>query len=786
MVPALVVLAVLVATLGPVLHFPVASRGSTLGAGRPAATTMMVEAQESLARGEGPADGEPLSCQSVGDDVSSSCEAFAPVSTRAILPASAAFATPAARFGASMTYDAADGYVLLFSGSNHNDTWTFANGTWTQQFPARSPPLSVSASMTYDAHDGFVVLFGGEGKSEGNYLNTTYLTDTWSFVHGNWTNLTPGIITSSDLPSPRYGAAMAYDSRDSDVVLFGGDSRRSFLNDTWKFVGGEWTNITATAGGGPSCRFDAGIADDPSEGYVLLFGGVGKRPGGGCGPNILNGSAPGTWSFAGGAWKELYPVTSPPAVWDLGMTFDAADGYVVLFGGIGSNDTASQQTWKYEAGNWNLVEPGGYPPTSPPARFALSLTDDPHDRFVLLFGGLSEPQHDAPSLADAWAYRGSIWANLTENPSPPPRSSAAMTYDVKDGYVLLFGGYTASGPLSDTWKFAAGVWLELTPPQSPPARYGASMAYDSNGEDQFVVLFGGMSGAGALGDTWSFVKGEWTNLTPELPNVSNSPSPRTGAAMTYDPEPKIASIVLFGGQGLAGTLSDTWRFLDGTWTRDQAGGSPPGRTNASFAFDGSMGDDYCLLFGGLNGTTVLGDSWEFTASGTWSPLEAGTAPEPRSGASLVYDSVDGYLVLFGGTRGTAHFGDTWTLAMGLWNQLFPTPTPSARFGAAAAYDAPDSLVLLYGGTGSTSLGGLAFNDTWAFSGTAWVNISLDRTPLPATGIGPSSQSEAIEIDAVGTGGAAAVVIVCVVLVRRRKRNSSIPDPAPPSAPPPTA
>lgn len=124
--------------------------------------------------------------------------------------------------------------------------------------------------------------------------------------------------------------------------------------------------------------------------------------------------------------------------------------------------------------------------------------------------------------------------------------------------------------------------------------------------------------------------------------------------------------------------------------------------------------------------------------------------------------------------------------MGLWNQLFPTPTPSARFGAAAAYDAPDSLVLLYGGTGSTSLGGLAFNDTWAFSGTAWVNISLDRTPLPATGIGPSSQSEAIEIDAVGTGGAAAVVIVCVVLVRRRKRNSSIPDPAPPSAPPPTA
>ena len=41
------------------------------------------------------------------------------------------------------------------------------------------------------------------------------------------------------------------------MVLFGGDFERNFLSDTWKFVGGQWTNVSATAGGSegiPPCR----------------------------------------------------------------------------------------------------------------------------------------------------------------------------------------------------------------------------------------------------------------------------------------------------------------------------------------------------------------------------------------------------------------------------------------------------------------------------------------------------------------------------------------------------
>ena len=99
----------------------------------------------------------------------------------------------------------------------------------------------------------------------------------------------------------------------------------------------------------------------------------------------------------------------------------------------------------------------------------------------------------------------------------------------------------------------SGVWLKLTPPQSPPARYDASMAYDANSAAQYVVLFGGMGHSGALNDTWSFVRGQWTNLTATFPNGSVSPSARYDAAMAYDANSKFGSIVLFGGLGASGS-----------------------------------------------------------------------------------------------------------------------------------------------------------------------------------------------------------------------------------------
>jgi hypothetical protein len=75
----------------------------------------------------------------------------------------------------------------------------------------------------------------------------------------------------------------------------------------------------------------------------------------------------------------------------------------------------------------------------------------------------------------------------------------------------------------------------------PPARTGAALAFDAaNGT---VVLFGGDGRARSLGDTWIWDGSVWTQAHP-----STSPPPLTGAQMTYDPVSH--DLVLVGGERL--------------------------------------------------------------------------------------------------------------------------------------------------------------------------------------------------------------------------------------------
>src|SRR5205807_277122 len=81
------------------------------------------------------------------------------------------------------------------------ETWEFHAGTWTQLSPSNSPPARFSASMAYDAADGYILLFGGAGNTVG------ILGDTWEFHGGQWTQLSP-----ASSPSPRQYPSMVYDA----------------------------------------------------------------------------------------------------------------------------------------------------------------------------------------------------------------------------------------------------------------------------------------------------------------------------------------------------------------------------------------------------------------------------------------------------------------------------------------------------------------------------------------------------------------------------------------------
>jgi hypothetical protein len=240
------------------------------------------------------------------------------------------------------------------------------------------------------------------------------------------------------------------------------------------------------------------------------------------------------------------------------MTYDAKDGYVLLFGGSSGKAVLFSGTFAFSHGHWTQIVAR----PSPPASIGASMVYDAKDRYVVLFGGEAYPNNKTTYLGGTWTYSNGTWTKLAPVPSPAPRAGASMAYDAKDGYVVLFGGDdpNAGGLFGGTWAFAHGNWTQLHPSLQPAAREYSSMTYDAT--DGYLVLFGGV-GAVVFHDTWTYVNGNWTKLSP-----SSYPISRYGPSMTYDSGDGYA--LLFGGFG-PGTggnyLNDTWSFVGGNWTQ---------------------------------------------------------------------------------------------------------------------------------------------------------------------------------------------------------------------------
>jgi len=307
---------------------------------------------------------------------------------------------------------------------------------------------------------------------------------------------------------------------------------------------------------------------------------------------------------------------------------------------------------------------------------------------VVLFGGVNSAYAE---LNDTWTFHGLDWTHVLPR-SPVPRLLPTMTYDGADGYVLLFGGtYAVTGTvLGDTWKFSGGIWTPLHPPTSPSPRTGAAMAYDPS--DGYVVLFGGATAAGTLGDTWTYLAGVWS---PAL--TSGGPVARVAATMSFDYADGY--LLLFGGANSTGPLNDTWSFTAGVWSPEARGPAthPSPRQLAVMAYDSA--DGYVVLFSGsLKSGGLYPDTWTYLA-GTWKNVSLGLAPTPPGllAATLVDDTFDGYLLLFGGDSVLGPSNATWGFTNGTWTQLQPAINPGTEYYAGAAYDPNANGVLLFGG-----------------------------------------------------------------------------------------
>ena len=130
---------------------------------------------------------------------------------------------------------------------------------WIELSPTNSPPARSYLAMTYDPASGKVIMFGGDS-------GTTYLNDTWSFDGTTWTQ-----IATQSAPPARAAAQMTYDSVTQKVVLFGGFNG-TYLGDTWLWDGStlQWTQ--ATPAHQPTAVTGPMLFPDPN-GRADLFGG---------------------------------------------------------------------------------------------------------------------------------------------------------------------------------------------------------------------------------------------------------------------------------------------------------------------------------------------------------------------------------------------------------------------------------------------------------------------------------------------------------------------------------
>jgi len=212
--------------------------------------------------------------------------------------------------------------------------------------------------------------------------------------------------------------------------------------------------------------------------------------------------------------------------------------------------------------------------------------------------------------------------------------------------------------------------------------------------------------------------GGWSQVLAANPSLG-----RSGQAMAYDPGRGVT--VLFGGYNGSSFMGDTWEYNGTAWTQKSPSLSPHARTGAAMAY--SPMEHRIVLFGGtFDDKDLHNDMWEWDGT-SWVQKTPSTLPSFRTDAAMATDTQRGRLVLFGGFGGgecdpfltacaPTALSDTWEWDGSKWVQRTGVGTPPARADTALAYDSARGRSVMFGGL-DTKL--VAHNDTWEYDGTAW-------------------------------------------------------------------
>lgn len=486
-------------------------------------------------------------------------------------------------------------------------TWLYDGANWALFNAAPQPSARKNSAMAWSPLRGTTVMVAG-------YLGGATLSDVWSWNGQGWLQLPNGPTIHShamafDEPGGSFTTRGGLNGTTPLLVAY--DGAHTAPNSV------VWSSYSTSTAGGvhvPATAHLSACAFDSRRNRTVAFGGLTS---GGPSDQLAERSSPnGAWQA-----RPSAPPYNPPRRIHSAMAWHAGENMAVAFGGLdpwATSPTTYADTLLYDPAGWASLS---WPPNTalPPARrgHAMVYVSRPGPTYpagVMLHGGYDDAtgsrRNDLWMLHRSPSNPGWQWRSLLLWPSHvPARSDHAMAYDSVRDRVVIFGGYSNVGPIADTAEVRDMTSLYSTVSLiatngSPGPRYSHAMVYDPR--RQRTVLFGGADYFGFfLRDTWEYngATATWTRV------ATSGPEARVNHEMVYDEARGV--VVLIGGRRLYAPqlLEDVWEF-DGqgwrqrTWTTS----SPTPREGAAMTWDPNR--RRVLLFGGSQHDTA---TWSYIA-----------------------------------------------------------------------------------------------------------------------------------------------------------------------------
>lgn len=535
---------------------------------------------------------------------------------------------------AAAAYDPATSQVVVFGGCSStcpsNQTWAWDGTTWTNETPELpvTPPAVYGNSMVWDPSYHAILLVGGV-LADGKLSDTTWglFSTSTGYV---WINLTSSVGPYASGTGTAFASAAFDDSLQALVLVDGcalADCLDAWSNE-WTLTSSGWASVGFGPGGLTAGAFvyGASMAYDRADQELVVFGGYSV---------VLGHTVDYTYALpANDTWTNLTPPSCsrwcsyPVDRYGGAMTWDGELQQVLLVGGY-SDSVAGllNDTWCFSAGAWSVPGATGNPAGPPPTIYG-AMPVNSSDLAPVLIGGKAaggpsnaswvfeiapqpEIQSVSPNPADAMASVTAFGVHEAGTGSGPVFFESTSADSARSSRAAFLGNFSTSFSYSTTVAFPAGTW-NITFYEwdffgvAGSARYALevnsalsrSISIDSSPaelhEGVAPVSFGGTAGGGTppYAYAWSFGDGSrassenvthdyrsagdftgWLNVTDSGGGSSNTTfdivvyPQLNGTAKGNVTATEVGSPVRFTGTvaGGSGTYpEEVWQFGDGS------------------------------------------------------------------------------------------------------------------------------------------------------------------------------------------------------------------------------